>query len=80
MILRTFWVWHKAEDVPDCEEAWMQWTVDDNPDGWEKAKRDVLSRYGNSVHSHREIEINLDLDAVLKQWFPDPIEGEAHVA
>lgn len=75
VIVRTFWVWHKDADEPDCELGWTQWGVDDNPDGWEKEKADVLARYGSGIHSSREIEVRLDHDEVLKHWWPDPIEG-----
>jgi hypothetical protein len=75
MILRTFWVWHKEYEAPDPEVCMAQDLVDENPEGWEAAKAEVLARYGDSIDSTREIEVNLDYDAVMKNWWPDPIEG-----
>lgn len=75
MILRTFWVWHKSEEGPDCELAWGQWAVDNHPDRWEELKAEVLLSYGSSVDSYREIEVQLSDEAVMKHWWPDSIEG-----
>lgn len=76
MIVRTFWVWHKASEAPDPEAVMAQDLVDENPEGWERAKQEVRDRYGSSIHSEREVEVRLDYDAVLKVWFPDPMEAE----
>jgi len=75
VILRTFWVWHKAEDMPDCEAGRAQDTVDANVESWEEEKQKIRDLYGDSIHSEREIEIQVDYNAVLKHWWPDPIEG-----
>lgn len=75
IMLRTFWVWHKAEDGPDCEAAWSQPGVDNNPEGWEAEKQAVLDRHGDGIHSHREIEVRVDYDDVMRHWWPDAIEG-----
>jgi hypothetical protein len=76
IILRTFWVWHKDEEEPECTTAWDQGAVDENPEGWERAKQQIRDAYGNGIHSEREIEIQLDWAAVMKHWWPDPVEGK----
>jgi hypothetical protein len=76
VILKTFWVWHKAEDGPDCELGWTQDGVDANPEGWERMKEERLLAYGDSIHSTREIELRVDYDAILKHWWPDPTDAE----
>lgn len=79
MIIRTFWVWHQAESTPECSAARDQESVDVNPEGWERAKQEVRDTYGGSVHSGREIEVHLDIDVVLKHWWPDPVMGAVAV-
>lgn len=76
MILRTFWIWHPAQDGPDCEAAWSQEYVDINPEGWDEIKQTIRSAYEPDVLSEREIEIMINYNDVLKQWLPEPIDGK----
>lgn len=76
MILKTFWVWHKAEDGPDCELGWTLNACDNNPDEWERMKQEVRDRYGDGIHSEREVELRVDYDSILRLWWPDPIDAE----
>lgn len=78
VIIRTFWVWHIEGEAPDCEAAWGQWMVDENPEGWEAVKQEVLDRYGNGLTPGlaREIEVQIDHDDLMRYWWPDPIDGK----
>lgn len=76
MRLQTFWIWRQDVDYPECVIAWSSELVDEANDLWEKMKEYALTEWPLIEGQHREIEIIIDDDAVMKHWHPDAVEGE----
>lgn len=76
MRLQTFWIWREDVDYPDCVLAWSSELIDEIPTDWETTKQIALRRWPLVEGEHREIEIIIDDDAVMKHWHPDAVEGE----
>ena len=60
MIIRTLWITRKSEEAPpELIEAWDEWSIEDNFEGWTRACEEALERIGNDVDQFRYIDIDL---------------------
>lgn len=79
MIIRTLWIWRQDVDSPECVLAWDQGLIDELPNAWEQYKEISRLRFPlvkDESMQWREIEIQLDYNAVMKHWWPDVVDGE----
>jgi len=75
MIIHTFWVLHDGE-TPECIVAWDEYSIEVNPEGWERDKKNVLNSYGMKTEDAREIRIKVDDYDILAAFRNEPITGE----
>lgn len=77
--IKTAWFWRKQEEGPELLEAWDEFTVDSNPDGWREA---VDAAYAavesdDSGHGIRYIDVKINYGVVERAFWPVEVEGQA---
>lgn len=78
MLIHTCWAWRKHEDGPELLEAWDEYTVEQNYEGWQAACQKAIASLGNDISSLgvRYIDLRVDGDAVEEAFSSNEIEGK----
>lgn len=67
---------YPGEYAPELMEAWDEYTLDDNWEGWEEAKAAAIASWGDDLVAAREIVINIADDAIDSVFLTPTIEAE----
>ena len=63
-VVRSLWITRKSIDSgfhpPELLTAWDEWTIDENPDGWQDECKRCLDAVGSDLSSHRYIDLYID--------------------
>jgi hypothetical protein len=60
----------KGEDIPELLEAWDEYSVDGNWDGWEAARTKALASIGDELHSSAIITITVPVEPIEQALNP----------
>lgn len=78
--IRTLWITRKSIDAgfhpPELIAAWDEWSIDENPSGWQDACKEALESLGSDLAAHRYIDIKLDDETLDRAFWPVEINGE----
>jgi hypothetical protein len=74
--IKTLWGWRKNEDFPELMQAWDEYSVDQNYEGWRDACDTSIRSWGDDLHAHRYIDLNVRLDAVTAAFESSSINVE----
>lgn len=82
MLIHTCWAWRKHEDGPELLEAWDEYGVDHNYEGWQAATQKAIASLGDDISSLgvRYIDIRIDGAAVEQCFYNNEIEGQVQDA
>ena len=82
MLVKSLWFWRKNEDSPEMIQAWDEFSVDDNFDGWQDACRKALDsvRPDMSDLGYRYVDISVDLDKISEMFWANEIKGSVSAA
>lgn len=75
MKIHCFFIVRDERSGPELLEAWDEYTIEDNPGGWEDACKASLARLQTSIQTHVVVVIEVSDDALNKKLFPDSIPG-----
>ncbi len=82
--IRSLWITRKSIDSgfhpPELVEAWDEWSIDENPDGWQEACKRALDAVGSDLSSHRYIDLRVSGDALDSAFQPVEVEITAHAS
>ncbi len=63
--IRTLWITRKGEDLPpELIEAWDEWGIEENYDGWTAACDKALASIGTDLAEFRYVDIAIPADAI----------------
>src|ERR1035437_5005065 len=74
--IKTLWGWRKGEQTPELMQAWDEYSVDSNFDGWEDACATSIASWGDDLDAHRYIDLNVDLIAIEAAFDSPRIDAE----
>ena len=74
--IKTLWGWRKNEDFPELMQAWDYYSVDQNYEGWTEACEKAIASWGNDLHAHRYIDLNVPDQQVMETFWPADIDAE----
>jgi hypothetical protein len=57
---------YAGEYGPEALLCWEEYSVDENPDGWEKALKEAKAKYAPDMEAMRVIKIAVDADRIYK--------------
>lgn len=74
MIIETLWIKRKYGNTPpELVAAWDEFSIDENPQGWQDACTKALDSIGDDLAEHRYIQIRANVSSV---WAVPTVEGE----
>lgn len=80
-VVRSLWITRKSIDAgfhpPELVEAWDEWSIDENPEGWQEACKRALDAVGSDLSAHRYIDIRVSGDALASTFEPAEVEAYA---
>lgn len=77
MDIWTLWITRTyAQDTPELLEAWSEYDIDANHEGWQEAKQKALDSIGSDLHVYREIDIKVDYEDICKAFADAEVKGE----
>jgi hypothetical protein len=74
--IRSLWVWRKSEEAPELAVAWDEWTIGENPQGFEDDCERALDRIGDVIFAHRIVRLAVAADAIEGAFDPPTVEAE----
>ena len=76
MNIKCLWILRTSEpELPELVQAWDEFSVDDNPEGFADACADSLNRIGTDLEDHRYITIRVDWQTILDAFAPVELDG-----
>lgn len=68
----SLWITRKASDgeYPELIEAWDEYSVDGNWEGWDEAVKKGIASIGTDLDQYRIIELNVSYEAVQNAFTP----------
>jgi hypothetical protein len=77
--IRTLWITRKSIDggfhPPELVQGWDEWSIDENPQGWQEACKEALDAIGSDLSAHRYIDISLNGEALAGAFEPSTISA-----
>ena len=68
---------HPGEHAPEARIVWDEFSVEENPDGFEEACAKDLKEIGNDIQAHRVIQVAVGQDEIRKLLLDAPtVEGK----
>lgn len=79
--VKTVWFWRKGEDSPELLVAWDDFTVDNNPDGFEEAIKRAYAEVESEDNGSgiRRVNLNFDFDPIERAFWPVDVEAAPEV-
>jgi hypothetical protein len=78
VIIQTLWLWYKGADGPDLIEAWDEYGIDNNPEGWQEACEKALASVGDDLRAHRFIRLTVDYEKIEQAFLDVEVKAEVH--
>lgn len=77
MIIRTLWIVRKHEDcLPELVEAWDEFSIDENYEGWVEACKAAVTSIGDDLAEERVLDISIPYDKLLDAFTAPVVKGE----
>lgn len=76
MIVKTLWATRRLSPTPELLEAWDEYSVDSNPEGWEAAKQEALESLGTDLHEYRVLDVFLGDDWIARAFRTPVVVGD----
>lgn len=79
--VKTIWAWR--DEGPELLEAWDEYSIDQNQEGWEQAKRKVLAEVNADGSGFwreagvRVVDLKFDFDKIEALFLDTEVEAEA---
>lgn len=71
MLISTLWITRTYSDAPEMIEAWSEFDIDANYEGWEAAWKKGLDSIGSDLLEHRTIDLEVPY-ADIQRAFDSP--------
>lgn len=78
--IHTLWGLRKGTDFPELMEAWDEFCVDENWDGWKEACDRSIASWGNDIVAHRFVNVTVDEAAINAAFETKSVPGEVRAA
>jgi hypothetical protein len=75
-VIETLWGVRKGESVPELMEAWDEYSVDENREGFNEACQNRIASWGDQLDIYRYIQIMVDMDKIEAAFEPVTVDGE----
>lgn len=78
MKIYSLWFWRRDDDFPEMLTAWDEWSVEQNPTGWQEdcQKKYQAVKEDDVGGGPREIHFQVNSDEVEKAFYPVVAKGE----
>lgn len=71
MIVKSLWITRKSEpEYPELLEAWDEYSIDQNPEGFEEACDEAIKAVGTDVEAIRYIDMFVAHQDIDKAFAP----------
>ena len=71
MIVKSLWIRRKYDpSVPELLTAWDEYSIEENPDGFEADVEQALDKIGSDLMSYRVIDLVVYTPAILNAFEP----------
>lgn len=76
MEIVTVWITrHYSQDTPEMVEAWSEFDIDANYEGWCEARDKAVASIGDDLHTVRVINVHVDYDEIRRAF--DDVDVDA---
>ena len=76
MTIETFWALRKGERTPELLTAWDEFTIDQNPQGWEDDKRRGAEAIGDDAAGFRSITLVVLASDIADAFTPPRVRAD----
>ena len=82
MLIHTLWFWRKNEDGPELLEAWDEYAIDENWEGWQAACAKALDSVKSDISSlgYRYIDLRVNGDLIEEAFYANEIAAKVEEA
>ena len=81
MKICTTWITRTyAQDTPELICAWGEYDIDGNYDGWRDDRQAQIDAIGKDLHTFRDIDIEVDYEAVQAIFADQTLQGKVEAA
>jgi hypothetical protein len=72
-VYATFATRPYSKDEPELVEAWDEFSIDANPEGYSEAVKKALDAMGEDLHEHRTVRFRVNYPELIALFWPKEI-------